>query len=69
MLEESEEIHSNLEAMIKKLQCLASVYSTEKMSQQVVDLGRESDELRQMIKSRLQSLQDAAKVKAIIIIA
>ena len=40
MLEESEEIHSNLEAMIVKLQYLASVYSTEKMSQQVAELGR-----------------------------
>uniref|UniRef100_A0A667FUY6 Spectrin repeat containing nuclear envelope protein 1 n=1 Tax=Lynx canadensis TaxID=61383 RepID=A0A667FUY6_LYNCA len=61
MLEESEEIPSNLEAMIEKLQCLASIYSTEKMSQQVADLGRESEELRQTIKIRLQNLQDAAK--------
>lgn len=69
MLEESEEIPSNLEAMIEKLQCLASIYSTEKMSQQVADLGRESEELRQTIKIRLQNLQDAAKVKLIITIA
>ncbi|KAM8962671.1 nesprin-1-like [Lycaon pictus] len=61
MLEESEEIHSNLEAMIVKLQYLASVYSTEKMSQQVAELGRESEELRQMIKIRMHNLQDAAK--------
>lgn len=62
MLEESEEIHSHLEAMIEKLQYLASVYSTEKMSQQVAELGRESEELRQMIRIRMQNLHDAAKV-------
>lgn len=64
MLEESEEIHSDLEAMTEKLQPLASVYYTEKMSQQVAELGREAEELRQMIKLRLQNLQDAAKVKS-----
>lgn len=63
MLEESEEIYSDLEVMNEKLQCLASVYYTEKMSQQVAELGREAEELRQMIKLRLQNLQDAAKVK------
>lgn len=63
MLEESEEIHSSLEAMTEKLQYIASVYYTEKMSQQVAELGRETEELRQMIKIRLQNLQDAAKVK------
>lgn len=62
MLEESEEIHNDLEAMAEKLQALDSVYLTEKMSQQVVDLGRETEELRQMIKIRLQNLHDAAKV-------
>uniref|UniRef100_A0A480VEC9 Nesprin-1 isoform X8 n=1 Tax=Sus scrofa TaxID=9823 RepID=A0A480VEC9_PIG len=61
MLEESEEIHNDLEAMAEKLQALDSVYLTEKMSQQVVDLGRETEELRQMIKIRLQNLHDAAK--------
>ncbi|KAM9666884.1 nesprin-1 isoform 11-T14 [Trichechus inunguis] len=61
MLEESEEIHSDLEAMTEKLQYLTSVYCTEKMSQQVAELGRETEELQQMIKIRLQNLQDAAK--------
>nr|XP_023420318.1 nesprin-1 isoform X2 [Cavia porcellus] len=61
LLEESEEIYSDLEAMSEKLQCLTSVYYTEKMSQQVTELGRETEELRQVIKIRMQSLQDAAK--------
>uniref|UniRef100_A0A8D2CRB9 Nesprin-1 n=1 Tax=Sciurus vulgaris TaxID=55149 RepID=A0A8D2CRB9_SCIVU len=61
LLEESEEIYADLEAMTEKLQYLSSVYCTEKMSQQVAELGRESEELRQMIKIRLQNLQDAAK--------
>ena len=63
MLEESEDIHNDLEAMTEKLQYLDSVYHTETMSQQVADLGRETEELRQVIKIRLQSLHDAAKVK------
>lgn len=63
MLEESEEIHSDLDAMTDRLQHLASVYRTEKMSQQVAELGREAEELRQLIKTRLQNLQDAAKVR------
>ncbi|KAM5166613.1 nesprin-1 isoform 3-T3 [Callospermophilus lateralis] len=61
LLEESEEIYTDLEAMTEKLQYLSSVYYTEKMSQQVVELGRETEELRQMIKIRMQNLQDAAK--------
>nr|XP_020142857.1 nesprin-1 isoform X3 [Microcebus murinus] len=61
LLEESEDIHSDLEAMTERLQCLTSVYCTEKMSQQVAELGRETEELRQMIKIRLQNLHDAAK--------
>lgn len=64
MLEESEEIHSDLEAMTDRLHHLASVYRTEKMSQQVAELGRETEELRQLIKIRLQNLQDAAKVRS-----
>ena len=63
MLEESEDIHNDLEAMTEKLQYLDSVYHTETMSQQVADLGRETEELRQVIRIRLQSLHDAAKVK------
>uniref|UniRef100_A0A8C0CXZ9 Nesprin-1 n=1 Tax=Balaenoptera musculus TaxID=9771 RepID=A0A8C0CXZ9_BALMU len=61
MLEESEEIYNNLEVMTEKLQYLDSVYHTEKMSQQVADLGRETEELRQMIRIHLQNLHDAAK--------
>lgn len=63
MLEESEEIYNDLEAMTGKLQYLSSVYHTEKMSQQVADLGRETEGLRQRIRIRLQNLHDAAKVK------
>ena len=63
MLEESEDIHNDLEAMTEKLQYLDSVYHTETVSQQVADLGRETEELRQVIRIRLQSLHDAAKVK------
>lgn len=49
--------------MVEKVQCLAGVYCTGKLSQQVTQSGRETEELRQAIRVRLQSLQDAAKVK------
>lgn len=62
MLEESGEIHGDLEAMSERIECLASVYSTEGMSQQVLELGRRTEELQQIIKVRLPNLQDAAKV-------
>ncbi|XP_055471872.1 nesprin-1 isoform X4 [Psammomys obesus] len=61
LLEESEEIDSDLEAMAEKVQCLANVYCTEKLSQQMAQSGRETGELQQTLRGRLQSLQDAAK--------
>lgn len=62
MLEESGEIHGDLEAMSERIEYLSSVYSTEAMSQQVLELGRRTEELQQVIKVRLPNLQDAAKV-------
>uniref|UniRef100_A0A8C3KUP0 Nesprin-1 n=1 Tax=Calidris pygmaea TaxID=425635 RepID=A0A8C3KUP0_9CHAR len=61
MLDESGEIHSDLEAMTERIEYLASVYCTEGMSQQVLELGRRTEELQQVIKVRLPNLQDAAK--------
>ncbi|KAM6126873.1 nesprin-1-like [Pterocles gutturalis] len=61
MLDESGEIHGDLEAMSERIEYLASVYCTEGMSQQVLELGRRTEELQQVIKVRLPNLQDAAK--------
>ncbi|XP_010123998.1 PREDICTED: LOW QUALITY PROTEIN: nesprin-1-like, partial [Chlamydotis macqueenii] len=61
MLDESGEIHGDLEAMSERIEYLASVYCTEGMSQQVLELGRRTEELQQVIKMRLPNLQDAAK--------
>lgn len=61
LLEESGEIDSDLEAMAEKVQHLANVYCTGKLSQQVTQFGREMEELRQAIRVRLRNLQDAAK--------
>ncbi|KFQ93584.1 Nesprin-1, partial [Nipponia nippon] len=61
MLDESGEIHGDLEAMSERIEYLASVYCTEGMSQQVLELGRRTEELQQIIKLRLPNLQDAAK--------
>lgn len=62
MLEESSEIYGDFEAMNERIEYLASVYSTEGMCQQVSELGRQTDELQQVIKLRVQNIQDAAKV-------
>lgn len=62
MLDESGEIHGDLEAMSERIEYLASVYCTERMAQQVLELGRRTEELQQVIKVRLPNLQDAAKV-------
>lgn len=64
ILEESRDIHSDLEAMDEKIEYLSSVYQTEEVSQQVSELGCQTEELQQTIKHRLQNLQDAAKVQA-----
>lgn len=63
ILDESGEIHGDLEAMSERIDYLAGVYCTEGMSQQVLELGRRTEELQQVIKVQLPNLQDAAKVK------
>lgn len=62
MLEESSEIHRDLEAMNEKIEFLASIYSTEQMSHQVSELGRQTEQLQQVIKLQIQNIQDGAKV-------
>ncbi|XP_063773938.1 nesprin-1 isoform X14 [Pseudophryne corroboree] len=61
LLEESRDIHSDLEAMNEKIEYLSSVYQSEALCQQVSELGHQTEELQQTIKQRLQTLQDAAK--------
>ncbi|XP_027759675.1 nesprin-1 isoform X4 [Empidonax traillii] len=61
MLDESGEIHSDLESMSERIDYLASVYCTEGMSHQVLELGRRTEQLQQVIKVQLPNLQDAAK--------
>lgn len=62
MFEEAGELPRDLETMNEKTEYLASVYFTEDMSQQVSDLRRQTEDLQQAIKQRLQNIQDAAKV-------
>ncbi|KAM4679140.1 nesprin-1 isoform 3-T4 [Amazona ochrocephala] len=61
MLDESGEIQGDLESMSERIEYLGSVYCTEGMSQQVLELGRRTEELQQVIKVQLPNLQDAAK--------
>lgn len=63
VLRESRELHGDLESMAEKVELLSEVLQVESMSQQVCELGRSTEELQQNIKTRLQSLEDADKVK------
>lgn len=62
MLHESRELHGDLEAMQEKVELLSECLQVEAMGQQVAELSRHTEELEQAIKSRLQSLQEAATV-------
>ncbi|MCJ8736789.1 hypothetical protein PDJAM_G00016450 [Pangasius djambal] len=60
VLHESRELHGDLEAMQEKVELLSECLQVEAMGQQVAELSRHTEELEQAIKSRLQSLQEAA---------
>lgn len=62
VLHESKELHGDLEAMQEKVELLSECLQVEAMGQQVAELSRHTEELEQAIKSRLQSLQEAAMV-------
>lgn len=51
-----------MESMAEKVELLSEVLQVESMSQQVCELSRDSEELQQSIKMRLQNLEDANKV-------
>ncbi|XP_042156778.1 nesprin-1 isoform X2 [Oncorhynchus tshawytscha] len=61
VLRECRGLHGDLEAMGEREGQLAEVLQTEGWSQQVKQLSRCTEELQQSAKTRLQSLQDAAK--------
>lgn len=62
MLRECRGLHGDLEAMGEREAQLGEVLQTEGWSQQVKHLSRRTEELQQSAKTRLQGLQDAAKV-------
>lgn len=51
-----------MESMAEKVELLSEVLQVESMTQQVCELSRDSEELQQSIKMRLQNLEDANKV-------
>uniref|UniRef100_A0A8C7M5B3 Spectrin repeat containing nuclear envelope protein 1 n=1 Tax=Oncorhynchus kisutch TaxID=8019 RepID=A0A8C7M5B3_ONCKI len=61
VLRECRGLHGDLEAMGEREGQLGEVLQTEGWSQQVKQLSRCTEELQQSAKTRLQSLQDAAK--------
>uniref|UniRef100_A0A3P9H8X3 Uncharacterized protein n=1 Tax=Oryzias latipes TaxID=8090 RepID=A0A3P9H8X3_ORYLA len=61
LLRECRGLHGDLEVMGEREGQLADVLKTEGWSQQVKHLSRCTEELQQSAKTRLQSLQDAAK--------
>lgn len=65
MLRECRGLHGDLEAMGEREEQLGEVLQTENWDQQVKHLSRCTEELQQTAKTRLQSLQAAAKVNVI----
>lgn len=63
VLRESRELHGDLESMAEKVELLSEVLQVQALSQQVCELSRHTDELQQSIRTQLQSLQDANKVR------
>lgn len=63
VLRESRELHGDLESMAEKVELLSEVLQVQALSQQVCELSRRADELQQSIRTQLQSLQDANKVR------
>ncbi|KAG7239212.1 hypothetical protein INR49_029965 [Caranx melampygus] len=61
LLRECRGLHGDLEAMGEREGQLGEVLQLEGWSQQVKHLSRQTEELQQTAKTRLQSLQDAAK--------
>ncbi|XP_061756512.1 nesprin-1-like isoform X2 [Nerophis ophidion] len=61
LLRECRGLHGDLEAMAERETQLGEVLMTKGWSQQVKHLGRRTEELHLSAKTRLQSLQDAAK--------
>ncbi|KAK1888724.1 Nesprin-1, partial [Dissostichus eleginoides] len=61
LLRECRGLHGDLEAMGERERQLGEVLQTEGWIQQVKQLSRRTEELQQHAKTRLQSLQDAAK--------
>lgn len=62
MLRESRALQGDLEAMMEKVELLSEGLQVEAMSQQASELSRLTQQLEQDIRTRLQSLQDAAEV-------
>lgn len=62
LLRECRGLHGDLEAIGEREGQLGEVLQTEGWVQQVKYLSRCTEELQQTAKTRLQSLQDAAKV-------
>uniref|UniRef100_A0A3B4B2C2 SYNE1 n=1 Tax=Periophthalmus magnuspinnatus TaxID=409849 RepID=A0A3B4B2C2_9GOBI len=61
LLRECRGLHGDLEAMLEREGQLGEVLQTDRWGQQVRNLSRRTEELQQMARTRLLSLQDAAK--------
>ncbi|KPP77537.1 nesprin-1-like, partial [Scleropages formosus] len=61
VLQESRDVHVDLDAMTERASLLSEVLQADVMSQQVSKLSRHTEELQQNMRTRLQSLQDALK--------
>lgn len=62
LLQEWQEIQGEFEGLVERVGLLGEVMQTDALHQQVAELSRHAEELQQTAKTRLLTLQDAAKV-------
>lgn len=62
-MEEWQDLQGEFEGLVERVGLLGEVVQTETLNQQVAELSRHAEELQQRAKTRLLTLQDAAKVK------
>ncbi|XP_067272909.1 nesprin-1 isoform X4 [Pseudorasbora parva] len=61
LLQKWQDLQGEFEGLVERVGLLDEVVQTEALHQQVVDLSRHAEELQQRAKTRLLTLQDAAK--------
>lgn len=62
LLQQWQDLQGEFEGLVERVGLLDEVVQTDALHQQVAELSRHAEELQQRAKTRLLTLQDAAKV-------